>query len=161
MFRSVTSLSSNIFCVGYLEHQSVQRCTPIPKSCMWPPVSSLLLLHEISTEGKPAPVSWMGNTEPGSCWVLFLEHFPAHCVVLASSSRLQFSQASQLFAPGETLSIPLSSGRNRINAFMLGLNFLFPSDLVPMCCACPIPRMERSEGAWKRGVSIWASHCSL
>lgn len=102
--------SPQIFPLGYLEHQSLwmQRCTRhlqimrVASYC-----HPLLLLHEISGERKPDPVSWMWDKMPRSSWILFLALLLARCVVLAFL-RLWFIQPLQLFAPVETLNSPLS-----------------------------------------------------
>lgn len=99
-------------CTGHPQIMHVGSCV-IPYCSYMKPVErgSLILCQKW---GK-MELYGMGNKEPGSSWVLFMEYFLAHCVVLASSSRLQFSQFLQLFAPGETLIIPLSSVGTRQN----------------------------------------------
>lgn len=111
MFRFVTSRSSNIFCVGDLEHQSlwIKDSQAIPKSRMWAPVYSLI-----------APTRHQWREEAWSC-VLNGEQGARRLLgfILGALSSslcgpglllgLQFSQPSQFFAPGETLNIPPSS----------------------------------------------------
>lgn len=162
MFRFVTSFSSNIFCGGYLEHQSLWVMhRPSPNHACGLPCPPLLLLHEISGERKPDPVSWMGNKEPGSSWVLFLQHSSSLCgpgLFLKAPIQPTITALCSWWDPEHPTELRKSTESTLL---CLGLKFLVPSVLVPMCCARHTPRMERNEGSWKMGVSIWVSRCSL